>query len=69
MTRNVFLVTLILSVIIATLISLAPNENWGSIYEEIAARSGMLLDNTLKLLAILGLIKYLFLDQNFAKNH
>ena len=68
MTRNVFLVTLILSVIIATLISLAPNENWGSIYEEIAARSGMLLDNTLKLLAILGLIKYLFLDQNFAKN-
>ncbi|MEC8383418.1 MAG: hypothetical protein VXZ73_03115 [Pseudomonadota bacterium] len=69
MTRNVFLVTLILSVIIATLISLAPNENWGSIYEEIAARSGMLLDNTLKLLAILGLIKYLFLDHNFAKNH
>ena len=63
MSNRIFFVSIALVVGVAILISLAPDEKWDSLYEEIAARSGILLDTILKLLAIFGLVKYLFLEQ------
>ena len=64
MSKRTFFISIALVITIATLVSLAPDEKWDSLYEEIAARSNILLDTILKLLAIFGLIKYLFLENS-----
>ena len=63
MTNRVFFSSIVCIIAIAMLISLAPEERWDSVYEEIASRTNILLDIILKLLAIMGLTKYLFLEQ------
>tara|TARA_B100002019_G_C21155222_1_gene540350 strand:+ start:320 stop:520 length:201 start_codon:yes stop_codon:yes gene_type:complete len=62
MTNRVFFISIVCIITIAILISLAPEEKWDSIYEEIASRTNILLDIILKLLGIMGLTKYLFLS-------
>ncbi|MEC8881979.1 MAG: hypothetical protein VX737_01690 [Pseudomonadota bacterium] len=58
MNRAVILTSIIACIILAILISLAPDQN--SIYEELGSRTGRLIDTVLKTLAILSLLKYLF---------
>ena len=58
MRRLVILTCIITSVLIAILISIAPDQN--SIYEEMGTRTTRLLDTIIKLLGVLALLKYLF---------
>ena len=58
MRRLVILTCIITSVLIAILISIAPDQN--SIYEELGTRTTRLLDTIIKLLGVLALLKYLF---------
>ncbi|MAV28740.1 MAG: hypothetical protein CMF43_02930 [Legionellales bacterium] len=62
MNRLVILACIITSILIAILISIAPDQN--SIYEELGARTSRLLDTIIKLLGVLALLKYLFTDKH-----
>ncbi len=64
MNRLIILACIITSILIAILISIAPDQN--SIYEELGARTGRLLDTIIKLLGVLALLKYLFTDKHHA---
>lgn len=61
MSRAVILTSIIIGILLAILISLAPDQN--SIYEELGSRTARLIDTVLKTLAILGLFKYLFSEK------
>ena len=64
MSRLVILACIVTSILIAILISIAPDQN--SIYEELGARTTRLLDTIIKLLGVLALLKYLFTDKHTA---
>ena len=64
MNQMVILACIIVSIMVAILISIAPEQN--SIYEELGARTTRLLDTIIKLLGVLALLKYLFTEKNEA---
>jgi hypothetical protein len=66
MSRTNTIVIVVVCIFIATLISLAPEQEWHSVYEEIGSRMQRLLDTVLHMLGILALLKYLF---HHADNH
>lgn len=47
-------------IFVAMLISLAPEQEWQSVYEEVGSRMQRLLDTVLHMLGIIALLKYLF---------
>ncbi|MEC8063414.1 MAG: hypothetical protein VX112_01030 [Pseudomonadota bacterium] len=57
-------IIIIMCILVATLISLAPEQEWNSVYEEIGSRMQRLLDTVLHMLGIIALLKYLFSEQN-----
>ena len=60
MSRLVISTCIIACILLAILISLAPEQN--SIYAELGARTSRLLDTVIKLLGVIALLKYLFTD-------
>ena len=62
MNKMAILACIIVSIMMAILISIAPEQN--SIYEELGARTTRLLDTIIKLLGVLALLKYLFTEKN-----
>ena len=60
MNRMNTIIIVMVCIVIATLISLAPEQEWHSVYEEIGSRMQRLLDTVLHMLGILALLKYLF---------
>lgn len=60
MSRFVISTCIIMCILFALLISLAPDQN--SIYEELGMRTSRLLDTVIKLLGVIALLKYLFTE-------
>ena len=60
MSRVVISTCIIICILFAILISLAPDQN--SIYEELGTRTSRLLDTVIKLLGVIALLKYLFTE-------
>ena len=54
------IIVVVICILLATFISLAPEQDWHSVYEEIGSRMQRLLDTVLHLLGILAILKYLF---------
>jgi type II secretory pathway component PulF len=65
MSRIAISFCIIACIFLAILISLAPEHN--SIYEELGTRTSRLLDTVIKLLGVIGLLKYLFTETEPSK--